>query len=190
MDFKILTNLITLILFSIVWSNSFNINDTKRINVQNEPVGFASLDGGTTGGAGGDTIVVSSIQQLADTMKPREKNVNDPLVIFISGTLTGYDDMLDIKRTENVSLLGLGNDAGFQGFGVKIVESNNIVVRNLTFADCTIEEKDGLTITEGSNNIWIDHCTFTDSPAIDPIRTFRKRNNRCKYESNLLLQLV
>ncbi|MEJ2546078.1 MAG: polysaccharide lyase family 1 protein, partial [Calditrichaceae bacterium] len=168
MDFKILTIYITIFIFSIAWSHSTNLKNIKKIAADDEPIGFASLNDGTTGGAGGDTIIVTNIQQLVDTLKPREKNVTDPLVIFVSGTLSGYDDMIDIKRTANVSLLGLGDNAGFQGSGVKIVESTNIIVRNLTFADCTVEEKDGLTITEESNNIWIDHCTFTDSPASDP----------------------
>jgi len=80
---------ILLLLFSISWA-------------QDSPMGFASLAGGTTGGAGGDTVFVTTAQQLADIMKPREKNVTDPIVIFISDTLTGCDDMLDIKRTANV----------------------------------------------------------------------------------------
>ena len=34
------------------------------------------------------------------------------------------------------------------------------------FADCKVDEKDGLSI-DGSNNVWIDHCSFTDSPSVD-----------------------
>jgi len=133
----------------------------------NQIVGFASLDGGTSGGSGGDTVFVSNTQQIVDLMKPREKGILDPLVVFVTDTLSGHIDMLDIKRTANVSLFGVGDDAVFLGYGVKIVESSNIIVRNLTFADCTTEDKDGLTI-DRSNNVWVDHCTFTDSPSIDP----------------------
>jgi pectate lyase len=167
MDFSILIIITIFIISSVASSQPIKEKKMSIMAIENEPIGFASLNNGTTGGLGGDTIVVTHIQQLADTMKPREKNITNPLVIFISGTLSGYDDMLDIKRTANISLLGLGDDAGFLGFGVKIVESTNIIIRNLTFADCSVEEKDGLTISE-SNNVWIDHCTFTDSPANDP----------------------
>jgi pectate lyase len=148
----------------VLFRNEF---DTLITDFENEPVGFATLDGGTTGGAGGDTITVTGAQQLYDILKPRENKITDPLVIFVDGTLTGLDDMLDIKRTGNISLIGLGADAGLLGFGIKIVEGHNVIVQNLTFADCHVEEKDGLTI-DNSNNIWIDHCTFTDSPAYDP----------------------
>ena len=141
--------------------------DTVITAFENEPVGFASLAGGTTGGLGGDTITVTEAQQLYDILIPRENKITDPIVIFIDGTLTGLDDMLDIKRTANITLMGLGSDAGFLGFGIKIVEGSNVIIRNLTFADCHVEEKDGLTI-DNSHNIWIDHCTFTDSPAYDP----------------------
>ena len=146
----------------------FAINfDTVVTEFDDAPLGFASLDGGTTGGQGGDTVKVTEAQQLYDILKPRESKNTNPVVIFVSGVLYGWDDMIDIKRTANVSLLGLNDDAGLQGFGIKIVESSNVIVRNLTFADCSVEEKDGVTI-DGSNNIWIDHCTFTDSPANDP----------------------
>ncbi len=131
------------------------------------PVGFASLEGGTTGGEGGNSIIVTQAQQLADIMKARENKNTDPLILYISGILTGYTDMLDVKRTANISILGIGDDARLEGFGLKIVECSNIIVRNLTFADCTIEEKDAMNVNE-SHNIWIDHCTFTDSPSNDP----------------------
>lgn len=133
----------------------------------NDPVGFASLEGGTTGGEGGNSIIVTKAQQLADIMKARENKNTDPLILYISGTLTGYTDMLDVKRTANISILGIGDNARLEGFGLKIVECSNIIVRNLTFANCTIEEKDAMNVNE-SHNIWLDHCTFTDSPSDDP----------------------
>ena len=77
--------------------------------------------------------------------------------------------MVDLKRTGNISLLGRGTDAKIFGFGIKIVESSNIIVRNIEFADCRVEEKDALTI-DRSRNIWIDHCSFSDDPDIDPER--------------------
>jgi len=141
--------------------------DTSTTEISNTPIGFATLDDGTTGGAGGDTLTISDAQSLVDIMLDRDGSANIPLVIFVSGTIAGYDDMIDIKRTANISLLGLGDDAGLLGFGVKMVQSSNIIIRNLTFADSKVDEKDGLTV-DGCNNIWIDHCTFTDSPSDDP----------------------
>jgi pectate lyase len=132
------------------------------------PFGFASLGGGTTGGAGGTAIIITSGQQLADIMLPREKTSDpgNPIILYISGTLSGFGDVVSIKRTKNVSVIGLGADAKVQGFGFKIVESSNIIVRNITFADAKAGEKDAVSVEE-SHNVWIDHCSFTDSPSID-----------------------
>lgn len=130
------------------------------------PEGFASLDGGTTGGQGGDSVIVTDAQTLYDLMQAREDKSTEPLIVYISGTLFGYSTKIPIKRTGNISILGLGNDAGLSGFGMKIVECSNIIIRNLTFSDCHVDEKDALAVEE-SHNVWVDHCTFTDSPAID-----------------------
>lgn len=43
-----------------------------------EPVGFASLDGGTTGGLGGKEMILTEAQQLVDIMKLREKILRIP----------------------------------------------------------------------------------------------------------------
>lgn len=132
-----------------------------------QPIGFASLGSGTSGGEGGDSIVVTNAQQIADIMREREKGITTPLVIIIQGVLSDYNDKISVKRTANISLLGLGNDAAFSGFGIKIWECSNIVVRNILFADCKVDEKDALSIDECSN-VWVDHCSFTDSPSNDP----------------------
>ena len=99
-------------------------------------------------------------------MLAREKGVNTPLIFFISGVISGYSTEISVKRTSNISIIGLGVDAEFLGFGMRIVDCKNIIVQNIMFADCKVDEKDGLSI-DGSNNVWIDHCSFTDSPSVD-----------------------
>jgi len=132
-----------------------------------EPVGFAILNGGTTGGAGGDSVVVTTAAELFELMHARENKSTAPLVVQIAGTLGGYSSKISVKRTANITIIGLGSDAGLNGFGMKIVECSNMIIRNLTFADCHVDEKDALELDE-CQNIWVDHCTFTDSPANDP----------------------
>jgi|GEM_PF-781622 len=132
-----------------------------------EPVGFATLSGGTTGGAGGDSVLVTTAEQLYELMHERENKSTMPLVVQISGTLSGYSSKISVKRTGNISIIGLGTDAGLNGFGIKVVECDNIIIRNLKFADCHVDEKDALEL-DACQNVWVDHCTFTDSPANDP----------------------
>lgn len=134
---------------------------------ESQPAGFASCGAGTTGGAGGGTVVVTTAQQLANIMKPREKYVTTPLIIYISGTLFSDSSEISVKYTANLSILGLGTDARLQGFGFKIWNAHNIVVRNISFSDCSAGEGDCISV-ESCNNVWIDHCSFTDSPSSDP----------------------
>jgi len=147
-------------------SVALNGNCVSPLIQTSVPEGFASMNGGTTGGQGGDSVIVQDAQTLYDLMHAREDKSTEPLIVYISGTLAGYPTKIPIKRTGNISILGLGNDAGLSGFGMKIVECSNIIVRNLTFSDCHVDEKDALSVEE-SHNVWVDHCTFTDSPAID-----------------------
>jgi pectate lyase len=131
------------------------------------PVGFATLNGGTTGGAGGSYVVITDAATLVELMRLREGRDNSPLTVYISGTIAGYSTEISVKRTNNVTILGLGTNSGFTGFGMKVVECQNIIVRNMTFSDCHVDGKDGVEINS-SSNVWVDHCSFTDSPANDP----------------------
>ncbi len=142
---------------------------------ENGPIGFAAVDilgfQTTTGGADGDVVVISSGDSLNRLMLHRkdarfEKN-HPPLIVLIKGTLTfTEDEMLDVKETYNLSILGIGEDAVIQGFGLNIYKSHNIIVRNIEFRDCP---DDAISVDdELTHHVWIDHCTFSDSPDVDP----------------------
>ena len=129
----------------------------------NTPVGFASCGGGTTGGTGGDTVVITNATDLNTLFTARQKNVTRPVVVLISGTLSGLASEVSVKYTSNVSILGIGNNAVLDGFGFKIWTANNIIVRNIKFQDCTASEGDAISV-EACDRVWIDHCWFTDVP--------------------------
>jgi pectate lyase len=133
---------------------------------ESQPVGFASCGTGTTGGAGASPIVITTAQQFANIMKSHEGGTT-PLIVQVSGTLISDSDEVSIKHTANISVIGLGADAKLQGFGLKIWDAQNVIVRNITFSDCSAGEGDCLSIEE-CINVWIDHCSFTDSPSSDP----------------------
>ncbi|HMP83822.1 MAG TPA: immunoglobulin domain-containing protein [Verrucomicrobiota bacterium] len=118
-------------------------------NVSNyEMLGFATLNGGTTGGAGGATVTVTSASELEAAM-----NQKTQLVIQIQGTISF--GTLDCKP--NKTIIGLGTNATLTG-NLKLTHTTNIIVRNITFRDC---KDDAITIQEG-NRVWVDHCTFID----------------------------
>ena len=130
----------------------------------NAPVGFASVGAGTTGGKGGSVVTITDAQTLADLMNLRQKGVTTPLIIYISGMITGYSTEISVKRTANISIIGVGPNSGFQGFGMKIWDCSNVLVRNMNFRDCKVAEGDAIAV-DGGTNIWIDHCSFTDDPS-------------------------
>jgi pectate lyase len=138
-------------------------------------IGFAAAEWNglvtTTGGEGGDSVEVISGTQMDSILLARKDphfDENHPPVIFIiKDTLYfSVDEMLDVKETYNLSILGSGKAAVIEGFGLNIFRSYNIIIRNIEFRDCPDDaiSVDGVQ----THHIWIDHCTFSDSPDIDP----------------------
>ncbi|MBI5474894.1 MAG: hypothetical protein HY961_21340, partial [Ignavibacteriae bacterium] len=145
---------------------------------ESAPKGFATVPAfgytnGTTGGAGAEsqTVFVTSAADLSEWLLRRvdaDHSLNfPPLTIYVIGALTagsGVTDMLDVKDTYDISIIGVGTDAVCDGFGFKIVRAKNIVVRNIKFIN---SPDDGINIQadDASNtgsHIWIDHCSFTN----------------------------
>lgn len=142
-----------------------------------EMVGFATQNGGTTGGKGGDTVVIKTLEEF----KKYASNDN-PVVIKVSGHITSGDDKgASVKIGSNKSIIGIGADAFFDGIGFTIKEKKNIIIRNLKFTltsvtnktDTTVYDKDGdegrpqILTNQGdcirimaSTNLWVDHCEF------------------------------
>src|SRR5574344_1391326 len=121
--------------------------------------GFATLGGGTTGGAGGATVTVSS---FADFKKYAEE-VETPYVILVKGeintnipvkidesgavsasgsTSTTYGELVSVGN--NKTIIGLGSDAFFNRVGLSIQKTHNIIIRNIKFtmSDVPISKTD------------------------------------------------
>jgi pectate lyase len=136
--------------------------DTNRLSctVANTVQGFASIDGGTTGGAGGDIVTVSNGAELVAVLKEKRDDTT-PLTIYVDGKLTPDNSdgakQFDVKDMENISIIGIGNNALLDGIGINIVRANNVIVRNLAIRYNRIGQKDGISIQGTSHHIWIDH---------------------------------
>ncbi|XEC97549.1 polysaccharide lyase family 1 protein [Paenibacillus tarimensis] len=128
-------------------------------------VGFATLNGGTTGGAGGQVVTVSTGTELQNAINNKEPNA--PLTIYVDGVITPANSAglskIDVKDTNNVSILGAGEYGEFNGIGIKIWRANNIIIRNLKIHHVNIGDKDGISIEGPANNIWIDHNEIYNS---------------------------
>lgn len=145
---------------------------------QNKPSGFASVNAlgnpeGTTGGSGPNASVVyvtnsDSLNKLMIRRVDPNRSLNfPPLTVYIVGNLSvgsTFTSMLDVKDAYDISIIGVGSNAGLTGFGLNIVRSSNIIVRNLKIQN---SPDDGINIDAGDSetkghHIWIDHCTFTN----------------------------
>ncbi|WP_289009577.1 right-handed parallel beta-helix repeat-containing protein [uncultured Thermomonospora sp.] len=113
---------------------------------ENSPVGFASLNGGTTGGAGGATVTVRTAAELA-----RYATASGRYVIRVSGTISlpGMQ-----KVSSDKTIIGVGASGRITGGGLTLSKVRNVIIRNLTF---TGSRDDAINIEQSSTNIWIDH---------------------------------
>jgi len=145
--------------------------------------GFATQNGGTTGGAGGPEVTVTN---LADFITYATDD--SPRIIKVNGELNSGDDKgKSVRVGSNKSIIGCGAGAFFNGVGLMISNKSNIIVRNCKFTLTSITNTtdpavydpvgdegrrqiivnggDCISIQNTCTNIWIDHCEFYQ---IDP----------------------
>ncbi|KAF6840294.1 pectate lyase Pel-34K (ricin B lectin) [Colletotrichum plurivorum] len=124
--------------------------------------GFASLNGGTTGGWGGRIVTARSHAELV-----QYANVTEPLVIRVEGELQSEPRGYEVPIRSNKTIIGVGAGAAIVGGGFGITNQSNIILRNLRVSDTYIpedyngksEDWDGIQVDNGTN-LWIDHVEF------------------------------
>jgi pectinesterase len=128
------------------------------------PHGFASLAGGTTGGAGGKVVTVTDQAALA-----RYAAAEEPYVIRVSGSIAVEPFGSDIVVGSDKTIIGVG-DTGEIVHGELHLNpgTSNVIIRNLTIRDSYVEgDWDGKTTDfdaiqmDGADHVWIDHNRFT-----------------------------
>lgn len=120
-------------------------------------VGFATLNGGTTGGLGGETVTVDSAAAFAE-----EAARIEPRVIQVQGILT-LPEQTDVAS--NKTIVGIGSSSGFTGKGLDLSGASNVILHNLIISKTL--KADAITLDE-SRQIWIDHCDlFSDRESAD-----------------------
>ncbi|MFZ4622038.1 MAG: T9SS type A sorting domain-containing protein, partial [Bacteroidota bacterium] len=121
----------------------------------NTPIGYATLNGGTTGGAGGSVTTVTTLAELEAFAKTCENNTN-PKILYISGKISASSTTaVTIKHGANISIYGSGNFGELENVGLVIWDYKNVIVRNLKIHE-VFYPNDGLSIDE-CENVWIDH---------------------------------
>jgi pectate lyase len=127
--------------------------------------GFASTGGGTTGGAAGPTVTVST---LADLQK--YVTASTPYVIRVSGAITVTPKGTELKVQSNKTIVGVGTSGHIVGGGFFLGTGvRNVIIRNLTIRDTQMADDDpddkvydyDAIQMDTADHIWIDHNTLT-----------------------------
>jgi len=122
---------------------------TTASSGEDVPIGWASVDGGTTGGHGGAVVTVSDASSLVD-----EAESKLPLIIRVSGTIHLTSP---VRVKSNKTIVGVGQGATIQGGGFQITKVSNVIIRNLTITGAT----DAINIEGAAHHIWVDHCDLS-----------------------------
>jgi pectate lyase len=124
------------------------------------PEGFASTDGGTTGGADGETVTVTTFEELEQYATAEE-----PYVIQVAGTIEYPEMGYEVPVTSNKTIIGAGTAGEIVGGGFFLEEVSNVIIRNLTIRDTQMADDDpdddaydyDAIQIDASDHIWIDH---------------------------------
>uniref|UniRef100_UPI0031DF95B9 pectate lyase family protein n=1 Tax=Saccharothrix mutabilis TaxID=33921 RepID=UPI0031DF95B9 len=113
-------------------------------------VGWATQNGGTTGGGSAAAVSVNSASGLATAAAGTGASV-----IRVTGSFS-CSGM--IRVGSNKTILG-ASGATISGCGLTLSGSMNVIIRNLTF---TGWNDDAINVESASTNVWIDHNTFSN----------------------------
>lgn len=157
---------------------TYSIGNTVALPLESKPVtpeattpisnstilGYASVNGKTTGGQGGKTVTVSNFSDLKKAVSD-----NNPLIIQVSGNIkgTGY---INVKSDKTI--MGLKGSV-LDGVALLVYGTNNVIIRNMTIRK--VKGYSNIIIKEGAHHVWVDHCDLSSD-----------RNNGWEYYDGLL----
>ena len=119
--------------------------------------GWASQGGGTTGGAGGSTVTVSSLSAFSSAATG-----TTPMIINVSGMINlGSSASFDIGS--NKTIIGVGTNSGFIG-DLRAKKQTNIILQNLNFTNPSgVGDSDCITFTYTTRYV-VTHCNIYQAP--------------------------
>lgn len=115
-------------------------------------IGYAMVNGTTTGGAGGKSITVTTLEGLRSAVKG-----NTPKIVYISGAIKSSGDDL-IYVGSNTSIIGKPS-ASVEGLTLFMETVSNVIVQDLRLKNYVYDA--GVMVKYQSHHIWVDHCEFS-----------------------------
>ncbi|SFR03557.1 Pectate lyase [Lentzea waywayandensis] len=122
-------------------------------------VGWAAQAGGTTGGAGGTTVTVSTFADLRT-----QAQSSGAKTILVNGMLSGSGT---VEIAADKTIRGVGASAGISGTTLNIEDMKpaNVIIQNMNIRG--VRGNDAIQI-ENASHIWIDHNTMSSTIENDP----------------------
>lgn len=143
--------------------------------------GYASQNGGTTGGAGGKTVRATTGTAIHTALCTRAAD-DTPITIEVQGTINHANTtkvsgdscntaagVIELKQISNVTIVGVGSGAVFDQLGIHIRDSSNIIIQNVTVKNVkksgspTSNGGDAIGMESDVRNVWVDHTTLEAS---------------------------
>ncbi len=149
--------------------------------VAGSATGYATQNGGTTGGAGGTTVRATTGTAIHAALCGRAAD-DTPITIEVEGTINHANTakvsgdscntaagVIELKQISNVTLVGVGGGAVFDQLGIHIRDSSNIIIQNVTVKNVkksgspTSNGGDAIGMESDVRNVWVDHTTLEAS---------------------------
>jgi len=143
--------------------------------------GFATENGGTTGGAGGEVVRAGTGTEIHEALCGRAAD-DTPITIEVEGTINHgntskvsgdscntADDKIELKEVSNVTIVGVGSGATFDQLGIHLRAASNVIIQNVTVQNVkksgspTSNGGDAIGMESGVSNVWVDHVTLEAS---------------------------
>ncbi len=143
--------------------------------------GYATQNGGTTGGAGGQVVRASTGTAIHAALCGRASS-STPIIIEVTGTINHGNttkvsgnscntaaDKIELKEISNITIIGVGSGALFDQLGIHIRDARNIIIQNVTIRNVkksgspTSNGGDAIGMESTVRNVWVDHVTLEAS---------------------------
>ena len=128
-----------------------NLGSAGPAQAANQLVGWATQNGGTTGGSAGTVVNVSTASAFLSAIN---SSTSQTVRLTANITLSGMNPV-----SSNKTIIGSGTGKTITGGGLNVSEDHNVVIRNLNF---TGWDDDAINVQTSSTNIWIDHNSFSN----------------------------
>lgn len=132
-----------------VWSSFFSLAAAYPGKGKHDfsQIGFSTQGSGTTGGEGGPTIRVTTLEDFYTAVAP-----DTPKIVEVEGNFVFTKRALVGNHT---TIIGVGSGCDIDGYGLQIANKTNVIIRNLSIHHAV--DVDCISATF-SDHIWVDHC--------------------------------